>query len=121
VNNRVRRVDARAGVITTVAGNGDGNKIHIVAVVDMNMRLCQDLGMRTTIDIPDPTFRELKTYTAERGMSMKEFVLRAVQDQFARLRQESKRRHSVKLPLIPSKLTGTIPSMTNADIEDLLD
>ena len=77
--------------------------------------------MRTTIDIPDPTFRELKMYTAERGMSMKAFLLRAVQDQFARLRQESKRQHSVKLPLIPSKLTGRISSMTNADIEDLLD
>jgi hypothetical protein len=77
--------------------------------------------MRTTIEIPDATFRELKTFTAECGMSMKEFVLRAVQERFARVRQERKRRPDVKLPLIPAKLTGTIPSMTNADIEDLLD
>jgi hypothetical protein len=77
--------------------------------------------MRTTIEIPDATFRELKTFTAARGMSMKEFVLRAVQEQFARARQEHKRRPAGKLPLIPAKLTGTIPSLTNADIEDLLD
>jgi hypothetical protein len=52
---------------------------------------------------------------------MKEFVLRAVQEQFARARQEGKRPRGAKLPLIPAKLTGTIRSMTNADIEDLLD
>ena len=77
--------------------------------------------MRTTIEIPDATFRELKALTAECGMSMKEFVLRAVQERFARVRQERKRRPGAKLPLISAKLTGPIPSMTNADIEDLLD
>jgi hypothetical protein len=30
VNNRVRRVDAVTGIITTVAGNGDGTKVHII-------------------------------------------------------------------------------------------
>ena len=77
--------------------------------------------MRITIEIPDATFRELKRSTAACGKSMKEFVLRTVQERFARVRRERQRRHSAKLPLIPSKLTGTIPSMTNADIEDLLD
>jgi hypothetical protein len=85
------------------------------------MLLCQYAFMRTTIEIPDATFRQLKTFTAERGISMKEFVLRAVQEQFARVRRESRRRPSAKLPFIPAKLTGTIPSLTNADIEDLLD
>jgi len=47
--------------------------------------------MRTTIEIPDATFRQLKTFTAERGITMKEFVLRSVQEQFAKVRQERKR------------------------------
>jgi len=34
--------------------------------------------MRTTIDIPDPLFRELKAKAALRGETLKECVLRAV-------------------------------------------
>ena len=77
--------------------------------------------MRTTIEIPDPAFREMKALSAQRGMSMKEFVLRAVQEQVSRVRQDNKRRYSVKLPLIKSKNPVRIPSLTNAEIEDLLD
>jgi hypothetical protein len=77
--------------------------------------------MRITIEIPDVTFRALKAFAVERGVSVKELVLRAVQERLARARQTRKRRRGVKLPLIPAKLTGAIPSMTNADIEALLD
>ena len=34
--------------------------------------------MRTTVDIPDPVYRRLKTEAAQRGCSVKELVLRGV-------------------------------------------
>jgi hypothetical protein len=88
--------------------------------VDINMLLCEDGHMRTTVDLPDATFREIKALAARKGLTLKELLLRGVQDQISKGRSE-RRKHVVKLPLIPASRTGTIPSMTNADIEDLLD
>jgi plasmid stability protein len=34
--------------------------------------------MRTTVDIPDALYRELKTRAAREGTSMKEIILRSV-------------------------------------------
>ncbi len=85
-----------------------------------NVLFCHHWFMRITIEIPDATFRELKMFTAECGISMKEFVVRAVQERLARVRRERRHRRGVKLPLIPKILTGTIPPKTNADVE-LLD
>ena len=76
--------------------------------------------MRTTIEIPDAMFREMKALTARQGMSLKEFTLRAIEKQISHLRDRGKKKYSVKLPLIPSKHPGTLRSMTNAEIEDLL-
>jgi hypothetical protein len=35
--------------------------------------------MRTTVDIPDPTYRQLKAKAAVRGCSVKELILRGVE------------------------------------------
>ena len=35
--------------------------------------------MRTTVDIPDPTYRKLKSKAAQEGCSVKELILRGVQ------------------------------------------
>jgi len=77
--------------------------------------------VRTTIEFPDPIFREVKALAATQGSSLKEFVLRAIEKEVARLRQNEKNRFSVQLPLVPSKQPGALRSMTNAEIEDLLD
>ena len=77
--------------------------------------------MRTTIEVPDPVFREMKSLAARQGTSMKEFALRAIENSVAKARQSRKKRFSVKLPLVPSKHPGSLRSMTNAEIEDLLD
>lgn len=84
------------------------------------MFLCHYAGMRTTIDVPDPMFRELKSIAARRGTSLKELVLRAIEREVARLRRSEGKRHSVRLPLVRSKHPGALKSMTNAEIEDLL-
>jgi len=43
--------------------------------------------MKTTIEIPDPLFRRSKSKAAERGQTLKEFVVEALQEKIARLRE----------------------------------
>ena len=77
--------------------------------------------MRTTIEIPDVMFREVKSLAAWSGKSLRSFVVSAIEKEVARTRQAAKRRYRVKLPLLKSKHPGKIKSMTNAEIEDILD
>lgn len=79
------------------------------------------MGMRTTVELPDELLRELKSLAARRGRSMKEIVLDAIAREVSRARGAARRGHSVKLPLVRSKQPGALRSMTNAEIEDLLD
>src|SRR4030095_8113499 len=78
-------------------------------------------SMRTTIEIPDMMFREVKSLAARSGESLRSFVVRAIEKEVARTRQAAKPRYQVKLPLLKSKHPGKINSMTTAEIEDLLD
>ena len=39
--------------------------------------------MKTTIEIPDPLFRKVKSKAAERGQTLKEFVGEALQEKLA--------------------------------------
>lgn len=73
--------------------------------------------MRTTIDLPDPTFRELKALAARRGTSLKTVIRMAVEAELQKAEGKAGRR--VKFPLLSSEGPGTI-SLTNAEIEDLL-
>jgi len=77
--------------------------------------------VRTTIELPDPVFREMKSLAARRGTSLKEFVLRAIEKEMRAAHLPGGRRFSVKLPLVRSKSLGALRSMTNAEIDDLLD
>jgi hypothetical protein len=73
--------------------------------------------MRTTVDIPDPVYRRLKSRAAREGRSAKELILRGVEQV---LRQpQRKRGRRVKLPLVPSKEPGTL-HLDNAKIYDLI-
>jgi predicted DNA binding CopG/RHH family protein len=79
--------------------------------------LCKYGFMRTTVDLPDPLFRHVKSVAALRGTTLKEFIQDALQQAVASGR--GVRRHKVKLPLIRSKHPGTL-RLANADIENLL-
>jgi len=72
--------------------------------------------MRTTIDLPDTVFRELKGVAARRGTSLKEVIGKAVEEEIRKAERKSGRR--VKFPLLDSKEPGTL-HLTNAEIEDL--
>lgn len=73
--------------------------------------------MRTTLDLPDATFRQLKSLAAQRGVTLKELLRRAVDRELQKTGAEERRR--VKVPILDSKEPGAL-RLTNAEIEDLL-
>ena len=73
--------------------------------------------MRTTIDLPDPLFRQVKSVAALKGSTLKDFIQDALQQ--AVTTDGRVRRRRVRLPLIRSKHPGTL-HLTNADIENHL-
>jgi len=62
--------------------------------------------MRTTVDIPDPVYRRLKSRAASEGSSAKALILRAVQLVLQESPRKSRKR--VRLPIIRSKEPGTL-------------
>ena len=61
--------------------------------------------MRTTVDIPDSLYRELKGKAAREGRSVKDIVLHAVQLELQAGPKKVTRR---KAPVIKSKNPGTL-------------
>jgi hypothetical protein len=59
--------------------------------------------MRTTVDISDPLYRKLKSRAARELRSVKDLILRSVEDELEP-RRKAKRR--ISLPLIRSKRPG---------------
>jgi|HubBroStandDraft_5_1064220.scaffolds.fasta_scaffold1384846_2 hypothetical protein len=73
--------------------------------------------MRTTIDIPDETYRELRILAAERGESVRKLVLEGIQLMQQHSRKSARKKFVV--PVIPSKRPGTL-SLTNEEIDELI-
>ena len=73
-------------------------------------------SLRTTIDIPDATYRRLKAAAALRGLSVREIVLRLVERE---VKQARPRKTRLKLPFIESDRPGSL-KLTNAQINEIL-
>jgi len=72
--------------------------------------------MRTTIDIPDETYRKLKIKAATEDRTIREITLRGIERE---LQEEEKRPvQKLKLPLIRSSQPGTL-ELTNEQIDEL--
>jgi hypothetical protein len=71
--------------------------------------------MRTTVDIPDETYRELKILAAERGTTVRQIVLDGV-DMVRQQKPKPAKRFVV--PVIRSKRPGTL-HLTNEQIDEL--
>ena len=72
--------------------------------------------MRTTIDIPDPIYRELKARAARQGRSVKEIILSGVEKEMG---GDAAKKHRVSLPLIRGKEKRKL-NLTNAQIDNIL-
>lgn len=74
--------------------------------------------MRTTIDIPDETCRELKIKAASEGKAVRQIVLRGIEREMEPAApQRAPRRF--RPPVIRSKQPGTL-HLTNEQIDDIL-
>lgn len=72
--------------------------------------------MRTTVDIPDPLYRELKGKAASEGRSVKELILRGVERELQG--RQGKSGH-VTLPIVRSKRPGSL-KLDNAKIFEII-
>jgi hypothetical protein len=74
--------------------------------------------MRTTVDIPDPLYRRLKSAAAAQGRSVKSLVLQSVKTSLdGRIPKRRKKR--VKFPLIRATRPGSL-RIDNKTINELL-
>lgn len=55
--------------------------------------------MRTTVDLPDPLFKQVKASAALRGMKLREFIMNSFQ-RMLNERSPRPKSHRVKLPLV---------------------
>jgi hypothetical protein len=74
--------------------------------------------MRTTLDIPDETYRQLKIKAANEGIPVRQIILRGIHNQLEPTtpRKSSKR---FQVPIIRSSEPGTL-NLTNEQIEEIL-
>ncbi len=72
--------------------------------------------MRTTVDIPDALYRELKGKAANEGRSVKEIILQGVERE---LRGAERRPRRIKLPIVSSKKPGSL-KLDNAKIFEII-
>ncbi len=63
--------------------------------------------MRTTIDINDALYKKIKVTAAMSGLTLKEFIARAVEHELETSGPGFERRR-VRLPLVPSKKPGSL-------------
>jgi hypothetical protein len=73
--------------------------------------------MRTTVDIPDALYRQLKARAAREGCSVKALVLRGVKGELHG--RPKKRGRRVTGPIVDSKEPGTL-NIDNAKIAELI-
>jgi hypothetical protein len=62
--------------------------------------------MRTTVDIPDALYRELKGKAAKEGRSVKEIILRSVENELQKRNPAHHQR--ITKPLVSSKRPGSL-------------
>ena len=72
--------------------------------------------MRTTVDIPDPTYRKLKSKAAAEGSSVKELILRGVEKE---LNAGGRQRGRLELPIVRSRRPGSL-RLTNEQLYDAI-
>jgi hypothetical protein len=76
-------------------------------------------GMRTTVDIPDPIYRRLKSEAALRGCSVKDLLLHGVKAELEGSKAKGRRKKTVRIPIFDSKRPGWL-GLANRRINEIL-
>ena len=92
-------------------------------VLCISMFLCKNVNMRTSLDIPDPLFKHLKTRAAQEGRTLRDLVIELVERGLsAREVVDPQKRFQARPPVIPNQ--GPLPldlgKWTNADLYELI-
>ncbi len=74
--------------------------------------------MRTTVDIPDETYRELKIKAAREGRSVRQILLCGIHRELG-IAEERPAGKPFRVPVIRSARPGTL-HLTNEQIDDIL-
>jgi hypothetical protein len=78
--------------------------------------------MRTTLDLPDPVFRDLKIRAAQQGVKLKELVERYIVDGLERpIGEELSSPVRSALPVFRMPGSSVNPSFSNAELQAILD
>lgn len=79
--------------------------------------------MRTTIDLPDELLRQVKAKAALDGMKLKDLITRYVEQGLrgAPPPMASRRRRRSELPVARAATGRTLPALTNAEVQRILD
>lgn len=78
--------------------------------------------MRTTLDLPDETFRKLKAEAALRGFKLKELVTQFIETGLAASRNEpTSNRARSTIPIAREADGSVTPALTNAQLYAILD
>ena len=64
--------------------------------------------MRTTVDIPDPIYREMKVRAASEETTIKEIILEGVAVRLRTGRATAKQEGRIRFPMIRSKNPGSL-------------
>jgi hypothetical protein len=64
--------------------------------------------MRTTVDIPDPLYREIKICAASEGTTVKEIILESVAARLRTGRAAAKQEDRPRFPVIRSRNPGSL-------------
>ena len=64
--------------------------------------------MRTTVDIPDPLYREMKVCAATEGTTIKEIILEAVVNRLRSGKTTAQPERKAKFPVIQAKNPGSL-------------
>ena len=78
------------------------------------------LDMRATIELPEPVFQILRARAEQRSLSMQAVILEAIEKEIAHGPTPANVQGRVSLPLIRSGHPGSLHSLTNAEIDDIL-
>jgi hypothetical protein len=75
--------------------------------------------MRTTIELPDSIYRKGQQIARTYGVTIEEFIVRAVERELRDEPEETSHSYRVKLPLIVSNEPGTL-DLNTFNFDDLL-
>ncbi len=76
--------------------------------------------MQATLDLPEPVFAALQLRAQQQGLSVQALILQGIEKEMVGGSTLPHERRRIPLPLIRSRQPGSLPSLTNAEIDALL-